>query len=303
VNRLKVGLKSILWSGLALVLLVSVALPGINLLAVPVVMVPFVLLYTSLTRQQFALHTLMVLLVAFFIHGPVSLIFGFFFLVPALIMGHLYRRRAAARTVVTAGVLAVLGQFLLEMVLFNALLSISITGEMGNIIREQLAMLHAQGLLPPSWTTEVTEAFVRSVIQSIPWVLIAASFMIVIITHGLTRKLLSREGIEVPGFKPAKDWMLPKAFVLYYLIALIADLFVDSTVDSFMNTVLVNLIPLLRLVFTIQAIGLFFYIADQKRWSKAVPVLLAIPLFLFPPLSLIGVLDVAFPIRKSFTKS
>ncbi|MFS0725153.1 DUF2232 domain-containing protein [Paenibacillus sp. 1P07SE] len=302
-NRLKVGLKSILWSVLALVLLVSVSLPGINLLAVPVVMVPYVLLYTTLTRQQFALHVLVVLLVAFLIMGPVSLILGFFFLVPALIMGHLYRKRAAARTVVTAGVLAVLGQFLLEMVLFSAILDISITGEMGNIIRNQVAMLEAQGLMPPSWTTEVTESFIRAVIQSIPWVLIAVSFTVVIVTHGLTRRLLAREGIEVPGFKPAKEWMLPKSFVLYYLIALIADLFVDSSVDSFMNTVLVNLIPLLRLVFTIQAIGLFFYIADQKRWSKAVPVLLAIPLFLFPPLSLIGVLDVAFPIRKSFTKS
>ena len=300
---MKVGLKSILWSVLALVLLVSVALPGINLLAVPVVMVPLVLLYTTLTRQQFAIHMLLVLLLAFLINGPVSLILGFFFLVPAIIMGHLYRRRSVARTVVTAGVLAVLGQFLLEMVLFSAIFGISITGEMGNIIRDQVAMLQAQGLMPPSWTTEVTESFVRTVVQSIPWVLIAVSFTLVIVTHGLTRKLLARESIEVPGFKPAKEWMLPKSFVMYYLIALIADLFVDSTGDSFMNTVLVNLIPLLRLVFTIQAIGLFFFIADQKRWSKAIPVLLAIPVFLFPPLSLIGVLDVAFPIRKSFTKS
>ena len=52
----------------------------------------------------------------------------------------------------------------------------------------------------------------------------------------------------------------------------------------------------------VQAIGFFFFLADVKRWNRAVPVLLSVPVLLFPPFYLIGLLDVAFPLRRYFAK-
>jgi hypothetical protein len=69
-----------------------------------------------------------------------------------------------------------------------------------------------------------------------------------------------------------------------------------------LTVVAANLEPLLRYAFVVQAIGFFYFLADVRRWSKAVPVLIAIPLILFPPFYLIGLLDTAFPLRRYFEK-
>ncbi|GGF94089.1 hypothetical protein GCM10010916_09290 [Paenibacillus abyssi] len=303
VNGLKTGLKSLLWSAAALVMLISLIVPALNILTVALMMVPFVVLYTTLTRKEFALHLFAVLGIGFFVLGPAALILGLFFVIPSIVMGHMYKRQAQARTVLTVVLLTILGQLLLQLVLFSAVLDVSLTREIGQLIRGSVTELSSQGLLPASWSTEMTESLIRTMVQSIPLTFIVIAFLYAVITHWVARNALRRlHGLEIPGLKPAKEWMMPKILVLYYLIALVLDLIVTDDGDSFLNVVLLNLIPLLRLVFTIQAIGFFYYLADQKRWNKVVPVLLSIPVFLFPPLSLIGVLDVAFPIRKSFKK-
>ncbi|MNL86727.1 hypothetical protein D3C87_2155570 [compost metagenome] len=51
-----------------------------------------------------------------------------------------------------------------------------------------------------------------------------------------------------------------------------------------------------------QAIGFFFFVADAKKWPKVVPLLLCIPLLLFSPLHIIGLIDAALPLRKYFVK-
>jgi len=77
---------------------------------------------------------------------------------------------------------------------------------------------------------------------------------------------------------------------------------IPQDAEGFAYVAILNLLPLLRFAFVVQTIGFFFFLADQKRWPRAIPLLIAVPVLLFPPLSLIGVLDVAFPIRKSFVK-
>jgi uncharacterized protein YybS (DUF2232 family) len=107
----------------------------------------------------------------------------------------------------------------------------------------------------------------------------------------------------VPRFTRAREWRLPRLLVILYLISYVIELFSSTaTSDSYFAVALMNLVPLLSFVFAFQAVGFFYFLAHQRGWNKAVPVLIAIPVLLIPPLSLIGVLDTAFPIRKSFTK-
>ncbi|RXZ83844.1 DUF2232 domain-containing protein [Paenibacillaceae bacterium] len=300
---MKTGLKSLLWSGAALVLLLSVMVPVLNVLAFTLIMVPFVMLFTLLPKKVYALHVIPVFVIAYVLLGPASLVLGLFFLVPSIVMGHMYKRQAQARTVLTVGILTVLAQFLLEIILFQAAFNISLTAEMSNIIRAYFEQIDSQNLLPANWTNEFIDMFIRTLIQSVPYALIAVSFVLAVVTHAISRRTLRSHGFDTPGLKPAKEWMLPKILVMYYLVAIVLEMFISSTDDSFMAVVLINLIPLLRLAFTIQSIGFFFFLAHQKGWNRAVPILLTVPVLLFPPLSLIGVLDIAFPIRKSLTKS
>lgn len=43
--------------------------------------------------------------------------------------------------------------------------------------------------------------------------------------------------------------------------------------------------------------------AHERKWNKMSAVLLAIPVILLPPLRIIGIIDLAFPLREYVTKS
>nr|WP_183563380.1 DUF2232 domain-containing protein [Paenibacillus endophyticus] len=302
-NGLRTGLKPVLWSCAALLLLLTLLVPLLNVFAMLLLMVPYVVLYTTLSPKAFALHLLPVWVLAFFIGGPATLIIGLFFLIPSIVMGHLYIKQApASRVVRTVGVV-VLAQLMLELLILEMILDLSLIKELSSFIRVSVEDLMSQSLLPTEWDSSLTELVIQTMINSIPVTFIMISFTITAIAQFLGRRAVKWSGgPEVPRFTRAREWRLPRLLVVLYLITYVMELFSSTTNESFFSVALLNLVPLLSFVFAFQAVGFFFFLAHQRGWNKAVPVLIAIPVLLFPPLSLIGVLDTAFPIRKSFTK-
>jgi uncharacterized protein YybS (DUF2232 family) len=199
--------------------------------------------------------------------------------------------------------LTILFCLLAELLIFEGVLNQSFIDQIGEFVRTLVNDLSSEGVLPKEWDSDYTESLIRMMIHSIPQAIILISFVYAVISQYFARKVLAASNEDIPKMPQAKDWMLPRIMVFYYLIVYILNMFVSSDSSSFYSVALMNLVPLMRYAFTIQAIGFFFYIAHQRKWNKAVPVIIAIPLLLFPPLSLIGVLDAAFPIRKSFSKS
>ncbi|GGE00445.1 DUF2232 domain-containing protein [Paenibacillus nasutitermitis] len=299
---MRTGIKSILWSAAALLLLLAIAVPLFNALIIAVMMVPTVILYATLSRRAFVLHMLVVYALAVAIIGPAALIVGLFFLVPAIVMGHMYLKRATARKVLTSTLLTLLGLFLLELILFDLLLDFSLLREIRQLIMDTVGELSSKGLLPAGWNAELTESYIQMLIHSIPMAFITVSFLLAVIAHAIAGPVLRSMGMSVAKLQPAKDWMLPRIFVFYYLIVLILDMATPDKGDSFLTVTLLNLVPLMRLAFSVQAIGFFFFVAHQRKWNKAVPLLLSALVVIFPPLSLIGVIDAGFPIRKAFKK-
>ncbi|CAH1201325.1 hypothetical protein PAECIP111893_01575 [Paenibacillus plantiphilus] len=297
---LKTDLKSVLWSGAVLLLLLSIAVPLLNALSLVVMMVPMVILYVSLSKRDFIIHMIVVYGIATVLLGPSAIIVGLFFLAPSVVMGHLYKKMAPARKVLTATILVLLGQLLLELVLFDLLLNFKLIPEVRLFISETFEYMNKILLTPMS--AELVNAYVQWIVHSIPRMLITISFLLAVVAHAIARPLLRRSGAAVPGLQPAREWMLPRIVVFYYLIVLIADMVTPNHGDSFMTVALLNLVPLLQLVFSIQAVGFFFYLAHERGWHHVVPIMLSVLIFIFPPLSLIGVLDAGFPIRKAFKK-
>ncbi|WP_219834661.1 DUF2232 domain-containing protein [Paenibacillus sp. R14(2021)] len=300
---MKTGLKSILWSAAALLLLLAIAVPLLNAVALVVMMVPMVMLYTTLSKRSFALHMAVVYGIGVVVLGPAALIVGLFFLVPSIVMGHMYRKGSPARKTLTAVILTLLAQLLLELVLFDVLFDFSLLREIRSVIVGTVDSLNQQGLMPSVWTAEVTESYIQNLIHSIPLFLFVSSFMLAVLAHAIAGPALRASGITIPRLQPAREWKLPRIFVIYYLIVLVADMAVPNNGTSFMTVALHNLVPLMQLVFSIQAMGFFFFLAHERKWNKSIPVLLSIIVAIFPPFSLIGVLDAAFPIRRAFKKS
>ena len=300
---MKTGVRPVLWSVAAFLLLLLLAVPVLNVAALLLVMVPYVVLYATLSNRAFILHLLPVWVAAGAMMGLPILIMCLFFLVPAVVMGHMYRKQEPAGKVIRTVSVVFLAQLMLELVVFDAILDLSLINAVGDSIRTTFNETVAQNpILAASWNAEMTELLIKTVLNMIPLTFIVLSVAVTVITHYVARRAVRQSGVEVPAFPQAKDWKLPRGLVIYYLIAYIADMMMLNAGDSFLKIALMNLVPLLSYVFAFQAVGFFFFIAHNRGWHRIVPLLIAVPVLLIPPLSLIGVLDTAFPIRKSFTK-
>jgi len=300
---LNTALKSLAWSAVALLMLLSVATP-LSGITIFLLMTPMVVLYTMLRPVSFAIHIVVIAALAFLImggSGAIALTFGFFFLVPSIVMGHLYKKRTAAKTVVTVAFVILLAQLVTELTLFSVQYDIDFTAQLASFLDQRIQELQASDLLTGDWTG-TAQAFGEAVVRLLPMLLMLCSFLLAIVTHGLSRKVLAWSGIVVPGLTPMRNWMLPKSTVLLYVIVWIIQFSMPAGSPNFWAVASDNAVPVLDFLFRIQALAFFFYLAHQKKWSNVVPILIAIPLFLIQPLYLIGLLDTAFPLRRYFDK-
>lgn len=287
-----------------LVLLLSMLTP-LRAVTIFALMTPLVILFTMLRPLAFAGYTAAIGGAAFVLggsYGLMALIMLLFFLLPSIAMGYMYKKRKKAWHALLAGFIVLLAQLLLELVVFSLQLGLDLSKELADMFRTSLEQFETSGVFEAGWAAETASALGDAVVTMLPMLLLLGAFLFAIITHGLARWGLRRSGIEVPGLAQAKTWRLPRSLVWYYLVAYIISFAVPADGDGFGTIVVANLVPVLRFAFVIQAIGFFFFLADVKRWHKSVPVLLAVPVVLFPPLYLIGLLDVAFPLRRYFAK-
>lgn len=298
------------WSLLTVVLLLSVLLTPFNIITINLLMVPVMFQYVKLETKKFLLYyglSLAAVYVATSLLmmgwvGVVLVAISLFFLPPVIQMGNLYKKRAAARTVLTIGVVTLLTEMLLSIVVAY-MFGFNMIAKMKQFMLESLDTVPAQlksVLLPIE-----PETLVQLMSQMLPLYMIGTSFFLVLITHWVARRLLNRNGEAIPAFKPVRDWMLPRSLVWYYMIALFMELFVKDT-SSIFFTLLLNLLPLLTVVFAVQGIAFLFHVAHEKRWNKTMPIIGIIVLLFVPTayfmFSLLGVFDVAFPIRERMTR-
>ncbi|MFC5529571.1 DUF2232 domain-containing protein [Cohnella yongneupensis] len=303
VKGLKVSAKSLTWSVAALLLLLSILTP-LNVVSSFLLMTPFVVLYTMLKPGAFAAHVVPVAILAFLLagaYGPVVVTLGLFFLIPSIVMGHLYKKGTAARKVVLTGFVVILAELLVELAIFSAQFNFS--DEITSLLTDSLKQFETNGMFSAGWAAKTAASFTDAIVTALPMLLLLSAFLFTIITHGLSRRALRTVGVQAPALPQAKTWMMPRSLVLYYLIATIASFLLTEDSGDYWEIAITNLVPILQFLFLIQAIGFVFFLADHKRWPKFAPFLLCVPLLLFPqPLFLVGLLDVAFSLRRLFVK-
>ncbi|MFF2017761.1 MULTISPECIES: DUF2232 domain-containing protein [Paenibacillus] len=297
---------SVAWSIAYLLLLLSLSTP-LLIITTLFMIVPAVVLFTSLSTKQFILHVVPVLLIIALI-TPVYLLIALYFLIPALVMGRWYRKRASAMSTLLAGTITILGEFMLMLLLGTALFHFDLTGYVNDVLEMVTSPMSQLGTTNPllndlSFTSEDVRMISHMTIQMIPMTLIVSSFMIAVITHSIVRPILNSMDLAVPKLKPAREWRLPRSFIWYYLIGIVIQLIFSGSKSNYMLMIAANLLPLLRIGFMIQAIGFFFFLAHERKWNKVMPILLAVPVILLPPLRIIGIIDLVFPLRELVTKS
>lgn len=303
VNILKTGIKPVLWSLLALAIGLVLLLPGLNFIALLLILVPYTVLYTQLDTKSFVAHVAVVFVIGSVIIGPtIFLISSILALIPSVFMGRYYKKGLPSVKIVPQMTGIMLIAFMLLLWLIEEVIGVSFLADMRKSMMLTLNNMASINVSPIEWTHEMSESFVTIMMSMIPFVLFVIAFVVVICSHAIARRVAISNGVVVPPFPKAKDWQLPRSLIFIYLIAYLMQFTVDPMDTSFLNVALNNLVPALSLLFSTQAIGLFFFLAHNRGWNKAVPLLIAIPIILIPPCSIIGIIDLAFPLRKSFSK-
>ncbi|CAM3075379.1 DUF2232 domain-containing protein [Paenibacillus sediminis] len=311
---MKLRWTSLAWSAAYLLLLLSLGTP-LTVITGLFLVLPAVVLYTTLSTKQFILHLVVIWLAAALIAGPVILLLSTYFLIPAIVMGRLYKKRAPALQTIMAGMVTILAESLIMLLIITTVYQVDLSGTIHDLFTnvvdmtsDPLSGVSGGGTLAGDfgWTPETTEQLSDLTVQMIPYGLIISSFFMAIITHAIARPAIESLGHSVPKLKPAKDWRLPRTIILYYFIGFIFELIAKDSDNHFVNMIAANLTPIINVCFSIQAIGFLFFIAHVRKWNSAIPVLLAIPLALLHPLlpvlRIIGILDLAFPMREMITR-
>lgn len=298
---------TVAWSVIYLLLLLSLLTP-FSIVTAFLLVLPVAILFTALDVKSFILHVAPVWLVVALIH-PIYLLMAAYFLIPGLVMGTMYRKRVPAMRVLKFGMAAMLIQLLLLLVIGTAFFQLNLSQYVDEIVKMTTTPLKEMGVnggglaAPFNLTPEQTEMLSQMTMMMVPFAMIISSFLMTVITHALARPLLNSMGFSVPALKPAREWRLPRSLIWYYLAVVVLDFATQGTNNEFGRMIVFNAMPLLQICFMIQALGFFFYLTHQRKWHPVVPFLIAVPIVLFPPMMIIGIMDLAFPLRQAFDKN
>lgn len=297
---------SVAWSVAYLLLLLSLSTP-LLIITTLFLFIPAVVLFTTLSTRQFVMHLVPILIIVGLI-TPVYVLLAVYFLIPALVMGRWYKKRASAMSTILAGTVTILGEFLLLLLLGTALFNFDLSTYVNDMLQMVTSPLSDLGTVNPlmadlNFTSEDVNTLSYMTIQIIPMTLIISSFMMAVITHSIVRPILNSMNYAVPKLKPAREWRLPRSFIWYYLLGVVVNMLFGASDSSFMLMISANLLPLLRIAFMIQTIGFLFFLVYERKWSKIVAILLTVPVIMLPGLWIIGIIDMAFPLRELVTKS
>lgn len=292
---------ALVWCIINSLMMLSFITPLI-IITINFVMVPALVLFTKLELKKSILFYAISLAAVSAVTGylglfPVAL--SLFFLPPAIVMGRLYKKTATARSVIVGGTVTLLSEFLLGLL-------ISFAAGFKPMDRVKEYIQSSVDSLPDVLRNSVNQAAldlaIHYFLQIIPLLLITASLFYTVIGHGVGRWVLRRNGMQVPGLRPMREWMLPKSMVLYMVIVTVCDMFINIESNSFFSMVVWNLLPILTVAFTVQAIGFLFFVSHVKKWTVALPVLAIVLVVVLPFLvylyCIMGMLDVLMPIRK-----
>lgn len=297
--KFQIGLWLFILVALSTSFVTPFALLGYFFIIVPMV----VLLLLQTPRNFFSLGIIVSLTVpALLSYSTVWFVWAYvlLMLLPAVWMSNAYKRGEHAKTVIRVGTIGVTVSFILLYAILTIAYPQMLDG-LASLVRESIQTLPQQ--LQTQLGDDFVESYINMVTKSIPMTMLIIAFIITALTHTTTRRVMKRYSVTLSELKVSDEWKVPRAWVFIYAIAVLLNVSLPNDDTSFISIALMNLIPVLMVAFSIQALGFLVYLARYKKWAKAMPVLCIV---LYPIINalvvLLGILDIAFPLRKSLNK-
>ncbi|MBA9028063.1 YybS family protein [Peribacillus huizhouensis] len=128
------------------------------------------------------------------------------------------------------------------------------------------------------------------------------SFLILLVAQPFLKRF-SEKKLKWPLFR---DLQLPKSILWYYLITMIVAMTTNPNQGEFLFTVISNLLFILHIFVLMQGLSFVFFWSDRQGWSKVIPIIMIILIFMSPLFQFIvrflGIIDLGFPLRQNIAK-
>jgi uncharacterized protein YybS (DUF2232 family) len=287
-----------------IILFLSLLTPLLGL-TFAIIAIPMIILIVRTNLKFYFISFVASQLIIFILYPAASLyimIVSLFFVPSAIVMGRSFIKNTPASQIISSGTMIFIAQFLFILLVayFRGLNPIESFKQYLNSYFELTPQI--VNLIIPDGSKEL---LIQNIISLIPFYIIVFSLALAFVGYLISRKILNKLGENISGLSPIREWMLPKFIVWLYVIALVLNLITPVNVQSSFSAVIFNLLSILTIAFTVQAISFTFFVAHLKKWKSIVPILV-IALCFLPLLntifSLLGIIDISFPVRDKLKK-
>lgn len=297
---------AILLAIFTVLLLVTLYIPGLGLIVNFFLAMPFIMYAAKHGWKSASVFTiaaiLLSLIVGTFLAIPIALTYG----VTGSVMGWLIGRGKSRLAVFVAGSLVFLVNTILQyaatVVLFNMNIIEEFITTFQESINTSIKMLESMGQTVDEAVLEQFQNSVDLMETLMPSLFVMASFMIVFLIQLVCLPLLKRFGVKAHPWMPLRNMSLPKSLLWYYLLSMMASLFIQPEVGSYWHWALTNLVFILQFLMLVQGYTFIAYYSHAKGYPKAVLVVTIILSMILPIIlyivRILGIIDLGFDLRK-----
>ncbi|WP_349408993.1 YybS family protein [Pseudalkalibacillus sp. SCS-8] len=295
---------AILASLYAVLFLITLYLPIISTITLFLLSLPFAI-YT--VRHGFKKSLLLVgtaIVLSIILGSIASINIPILFGSVGVVMGHFYRKKSSSFALLLGTTFAFLANFILIYIVSILFFDINLTTLTKESIEQMIAMTESFGGILGGDVEKSVEQL-KGLLVVIPYLLPALfvimavifAFITILINNIFMKKL----NIDVPEWKPFREWSFPKSIIWYYLATIL--IFLSGPEQgSGLYIVTNNLYLILEIILVIQGLAVIYYYFWKKGKGKTIPVLVTILLFILPlgfyVVRILGIIDLGFDLRK-----
>ncbi|KKB39501.1 YybS family protein [Bacillus thermotolerans] len=302
-NKIIEGVKM---GGLFVILLaLTLYVPVLGMIVSLLLPLPF-LVYGAKQPVQIAIgFALIGILLSILIGGLPAVLLAFLFIVLGTVMGVMIQKKRDKLSIFMTGTLI----FLLSMVASYALAMTfaeeairGMSDSFQQSYQESIDMMESMGQPVPEEAISQGHAMLDYLSALLPSFLVLFSLVYVLFIMLINFPLAKRMSIDIPRFRPFREWQLPKSILWYYVLFLVLSLMAPPEQGSMWYFAYVNIMFMLQFCLLLQGLSFLYFFFYMKKWSIVFPILLTIFSFLILPLlylvRLLGIIDLGFDLKR-----
>lgn len=223
--------------------------------------------------------------------------------VVGFVSGISFARKDSGVQTILIGSVTILALFLLALVVSIGLFQVNLVDEMIRFMDEIFAQTNQ--MMGQTFSDTFRGLNIADLIKLyFPSLLVINALFLGFINYWIGYGLHKRLGNKPRPFPPLAELRFPRSIIYYYLVAMGIALIPGLTEISWIKVSVLNILPVLDLILTVQGILFVFYVAKVRNMGRGLPILSIVLLFIPTVayiLKIIGLVDLAIDIRGKLT--